>query len=228
MTNANTSKKNRAKAEAQILSDLEEILPGGANGEIYKRRFAEMSDVEFDQMISDIEAGKLILPIIAPETKKPDIDVARNIETAKRWGVKLFERVWMDAQYGAEPYLSNDTYLIVLLPIKRQAQFLDKKISIPEHSRTIDTMTGQVTGRSKGSTLSYVEMQVLNSLDLKWGTTEFQKPRGGDLTSYNAMAHSLTTTGGFSLTSLNALGSRARSIDSLSIHLTAMHLKNTL
>lgn len=220
--------KNRKKAEAQILSDLEELLPGSENTEIYKRRFAQMSDEEFEQVVLDIEAGKFILPIIAPETKEPKIDVARNIETAKKWGVKLFERVWMDAQYGAEPYLSNDSYLIALLPIKRQAQFLDKKISIPEHSRTIDTMTGQVTGRSKGSTLSYVEMQVLNALGLKWGTMEFLKPRGGDLTAYNAMAHSLTNTGGVSLTSLNALGSRARSIDSLSIHLTSLHLKNTL
>lgn len=220
--------KNRKAAEAQILSDLEEILPGSANVEIYKRRFSEMSDEEFDQMILSIEQGNFILPIIAPEAQKPSIEVSRNIETAKKWGVKLFERVWMDAQYGAEPYLSNDSYLVVLLPIKRQAQFLDKKISIPEHSRTIDTMTGQVTGRSKGSTISYVEMQVLNALDLKWGTMEFLKPRGGDLTAYNAMAHSVTTTGGVSLASLNTLGSRARSIDSLSIHLTSLHLENTL
>lgn len=223
-----TANKNRKAAEASILSDLEEILPGSANVNIYKRRFLEMTDAEFEQMILRIEAGEFILPIIAPEAQAPAIDVGRNIDTAKRWGVKLFERVWMDGQYGADPYLSNDEYLIVLMPLKRQAQFLTKKISIPEDSRTIDNMTGQVTGRSKGSKISYVEMQVLNSQDLRNSIMEFQKPKGGDLTAYNAMAHSLTTTGGASLTSLNALGSRARSIDSLSIHLTTLHLKNTL
>ena len=221
-------KRNRKAAEASILADLEEILPGSANPAIYKRRFAEMSDEEFDAMMLSIQNGQFILPIIAPETQKPALDVERNLATGKRWGVMFFERVWMDGQYGADPYLSNDTYLITLLPMKRQAQFLTKKISIPDHSRTIDNMTGQVTGASKGSKISYVEMQVMSSQDLKYSIMEFQKPRGGDLTAYNAMAHSLTTTGGASLASLGALGSRARSIDSLSIHLTSMHLKNTV
>ncbi len=155
------------------------------------------------------------------------ISVKRNLELAKKWGHQFFERIWMDGENGAPPYLSNHKYLIVLLPLKRQSQFLIKKISIPEDSRTIDNMTGQVTGKSKGSKFSYPEMQIVASQGLHKTIAEFMKVRGGDNVAYNAMVKSLTTQGGASLKAVTSMNTVVKSQVTLSAFLTGMHLRNT-
>jgi hypothetical protein len=115
------------------------------------------------------------------------------------------------------------------LPLKRQAQFLIKKISIPEDNRSIDTFTGQPTGKSKGSKISWPELQILAALGGFDDTiTEFFKMRGGDLQAFNAMNNMIANTGGVSLNAISALGTKVTAVRSLSTLLTSMHLTNTL
>lgn len=218
---------NRKAAEQSILADIEAFLPGSKNPEILQRLFSEMSDDEFDQFISRIEKGEHSIPVIVPEMTKPYISVKRNLDLAKLWGHNFFERIWMDGENGAPPYLSNHSYLVGLLPLKRQVQFLMKKISIPEDSRTIDNLTGQVTGKSKGSKFSYPEMQIAASLKLDNTIVEFMKVRGGDLGAYNALSNMLTTQGGASLGAISSMGTRVKSAVTLSSFLTSMHLRNS-
>lgn len=219
---------NRKAAEQSILADIEAFLPGSKNPEILARMFSEMSDDEFDAFITRIENGEHSVPVIVPEMVAPTISVKRNLELAKLWGHNFFERIWMDGENGAPPYLSNHKYLVVLLPLKRQVQFLTKKISIPEDSRTIDNLTGQVTGKSKGSKFSYPEMQIASSLKLDKTIIEFMSVRGGNLGAYNAFSNLMTTQGGASLSAVSSMGTRVKSQQTLSSFLTSMHLANTV
>ena len=41
----------RQNAEKQIYEFVEAVLPGGSNKEILQARFAQMSDIEFEQLI---------------------------------------------------------------------------------------------------------------------------------------------------------------------------------
>lgn len=217
----------RKDAERQILEDIEAIVPGSENNAIYQRMFSEMTDDDFKTFIDGIRSREHSIPIIIPELSQHTISVKRNLKLGEDWGVKFFERVWMDAQNGCAPFLSNHKYLIVLLPLKRQVQHLVKKISIPEDSRTIDSLTGQVTGKSKGSKFSFPEMQVVASQGLGKSIKEFMKVRGGDLDAYNAMNNALTTQGGASLTAVSSMNTRVKSMVTLSAFLTGMHLRNT-
>lgn len=219
--------KNRKAAEQSILADIEAFLPGSKNPEILQRMFSEMDDTQFHKFMMGIKAGEHSVPVIVPEMSKPTISVKRNLDLAKLWGHNFFERIWMDGENGAPPYLSNHSYLVVLLPLKRQVQFLVKKISIPEDSRTIDNLTGQVTGKSKGSKFSYPEMQITASLKLDKTIIEFMKTRGGDLGAYNALSNMMTTQGGASLATILSMGTRVKSQMTLSAFLTSMHLGNT-
>lgn len=219
---------NRKAAEAQILADLEEILPGSQNPALYKARFAAMDDKEFDDFMKGLEAGTNRLTLIAPNFTKPKLEVPRNLAIAKKWGHEFFERVWMEPSNGAPAYLSPIKYLIIELPVRRQAQHLIKKISIPEDNKSVDDLTGQPTGKSKGSKVSYPEIQVMAALKLDHSMTEMLKFRGGDRKGFNAMNDSISKTGSVSMQSIEHLAGGVESTKTLKTLLTACHLSNTL
>lgn len=220
---------NRKAAEAELINVLESILPGSPNTGIYQEIMKVMPDDEFKVFVDDLVSGKRPLSIIAPEGGTPSLSVERNLDTGEKWGHEFYERVWMDPQNGSPEYLSNDKYLVVDMPLKRQAQFLIKKISIPEDNRSIDTLTGQPTGKSKGSKISWPELQILASLgEFDQTIKEFFNMRGGDLVSFNAMNHMIATTGGVSINAISTLGGKVKSVQSLSTLLTGMHLQNNI
>lgn len=220
--------RHRAKAEAQVLNDLEEILPGSQNKPMYQAWFKTLSDQQFDDWIVAMERGETRLSLISPIQSTPQLDVKRNLATVKRWGHNCFERIWMPAKSGAPSYLSNIPYLVLLLPLRRQAQHMVKKRSIPEDNRTIDDFTGQPAGRSKGSKISYPEVNVLATHGLDHTTLELIRWRGGDLKGFYALNQSVYQTGQASQDALADRAGEVTSTQTLRTILKGMMLKTTL
>jgi hypothetical protein len=219
---------NRQKAQALCLEYIDKILPGSGNRKIYEDLFASMSDEAFEAFIGKLKSGQARLALIAPNMAEPKLSVERNLAIAKELGHEFFQRIWMDGKAGAPKYLSAVPYLVVDLPLRRQAQLLVKKISIPEDNRSVDNLTGQPTGASKGSKISYPEIQILAALGLDDSITELIKYRGGDQKGFIAMNDSIARTGGVSQKALEPLGTKVKVTQTLSTYLTAMHLKSTL
>lgn len=219
---------NRKAAEAVILKYVDKLLPGSENTRLYKDLFAGMSDKQFDEWMGKLEAGEIRLAIIAPNLNEPKLEIERNLALAEELGHQFFERIWIDGSNEVPPYLSPIPYLIVDLPLRRQAQLLVKKRAIPEDTRSVDDFTGQPTGKSKGSKISYPEMQILMALDLPASLTEWLKFRGGDVKGFDAMNRAISETGGVSLNAIAALGTKVKSTQTLSTFLTCAHLENTL
>jgi hypothetical protein len=105
---------------------------------------------------------------------------------------------------------------------------LEKKISIPAHNNTVDDLTGQPTGPSKGAKISYPETQVFASMGLYNTLSELMKFRGGDLAGFDAMNKSISQTGSVSLKAIEPYASGVESTKTLKVFLTGMHLKSTL
>ncbi|MNU19597.1 hypothetical protein D3C71_78280 [compost metagenome] len=219
---------NRKAFENVILTYVEKLLPGSENTQIYKDLFASMSDKELHEFTEKLESGEIRLAVIAPNLNEPKLEIERNLALAEELGHQFFERIWIDNSNEVPPYLSPIPYLVVDLPLRRQAQLLVKKISIPEDTRSVDDFTGQPTGKSKGSKISYPEMQILMALNLPASLTEFLKYRGGDVKGFDAMNAAISNTGGVAMDSIAHLGTRVKSTETLSVFLTAMHLGNTL
>lgn len=219
---------NRKAAQAVILEYIEKLLPGSKNTQIYTEMFAAMSDKQFDEFMKKIEEGQVRLAIVAPNLEEPKLTIERNLALAKELGHEFFERVWIDPGNEVPPYLSPIKYLVVDLPLRRQAQLLVKKISIPEDNRSIDDFTGQPTGKSKGSKISYPETQIMAALNLDNSLVEMLKYRGGDIKGFNAMNAAIAKTGGVSLKAIEPLAGTVKSTQTLSVFLTCMHLQNTL
>jgi hypothetical protein len=220
--------KNRKAAEEYIIKYIDALLPGSPNTKIYERLFANMDDKAFDTFMHGLNDGTIRLAIIVPNLTGMKLSVERNLALAKELGHEFFEQLLIDPGNDIPPYMTPEKYLIVDLPVRRQAQLQEKKISIPEHNRSVDDFTGQPTGASKGSKISMPEIQILAARNLDRSLLEMIKMRGGDTKAFNAMNDSISKTGGVNLKSIETLGTTVTSTDTLRAFLTACHLQNTL
>lgn len=221
--------KNRAAAEAICLSRIEQMAPGGPTPQIYRDLFAKMDDAAFDAFMMSIKRREIRPAILAPNLSTPRLTVENALAMAKEMGHEFYQRIRIKPNDGVTPaYLTNKTYLVLDLPYRRQAQLLEKKARIPRHNRSIDDLTGQPSGESKGSTLSSPEVQVLAALDLPNIITELMKYRGGDVKGYDAMAGMIDKTGAVSMDSIEHLAGGVESTKTLATYMNCMHLKTTL
>lgn len=218
----------RKKAEEFILEYIQKIDPSGQNKQLYVDKFKSMNDDEFEELMKNLEEGKEHLSIVAPNFSSVKLDVERNLAIGEELGHNFFQRVRIPAKNGLPGYLTPIKYLVVDLPVRRQAQLLEKKISIPEDNNSVDDFTGQPTGKSKGSKISYPEVQVLAAMGMNECLTEFMKYRGGDEKGFNAMNTMISRTGGVSMKAIEKFSSGVKVTQTLSSFLSAMMLKNSL
>lgn len=218
----------RKKAQDIILKYIDKMLPGSPNNQYYLDLFASMDDEGFDKFMHDLKDGKIHLSIIAPNMVKPELDIARNFEIANELGHSFMQRIWIEGTGNRPKYLTPIPYMVVKLPLRRQGQLLDKKISIPEDNRSVDDLTGQPTGRSKGAKISYPEIQVLAAMGLDDCVKEFIKFRGGDVRGFDAMNKTISKTGGVSLKAISPYASGVESTKTMKTIFTAMHIRSTL
>lgn len=117
---------------------VQENHPWWEQGALHKI-FAGLSDEDFALWMSKLASGSERVVLYAPnfaEGENASIDVQRNIKIArKRFGHEFWQRIWRHPENKSEPaYLTNNPFMIVELPVRRQASALDEKISVPERS----------------------------------------------------------------------------------------------
>ena len=220
---------SRAEIEAFIFKHISLLTPGDTqNAGLLKTRFAEMDDAAFNTMLDGFAAGTQCLPLIAPNFNKCKVTVENNFAVAKVLGHDFFKRIWLQDNAESPRYLSNEKYAIFTFPMRRQSQLQRKKMSAPEHNRSVDDFTGQATGASKGAKISYPELQVMAAHALDAPILELIKTRGGDATAFKASNASIMNTGGVSLKAILKMGTVTKANQTLHIVLMCMHLRSTL
>lgn len=219
---------NREAATAELLTWIDKLLPGSANKAIYEERMKKMSNAQFDAFMKRLESEEEVLSLIAPNLTSPKITIERNLAVAKELGHNFFERLWLTDHVTNKTYLTPVTYLVVDLPLRRQQQMLVKKARIPEDNRHVDDLSGQPTGTSKGSRVSFPELQVLFAQGMDKSLTELIKARGGDEKAFRAMNAEIIARGGASIDRIAANNTKVKSTQTLGTILTGMHLSHTL
>jgi hypothetical protein len=219
---------NRKAASDFILKYIDKLLPGSQNRARYEALFAGMSDKQFDDFMKQIESGEVQLSIMAPNLDKTRLNLQRNLKISDELGHNFFQKLKLTDPTTGMTYLTPIKYMVVDLPVRRQVQLLQKKVTIPENNKHVDEMSGQSTGSSKGSKISFPELQVLFAQNLDSTITELIKFRGGDTDGFNAMNRAIYETGGVSIENLSKAGTKVKSVTTLSTLLKAMHLDNTL
>jgi hypothetical protein len=218
---------NRQKAQDLIIDNIAK-LTGPINVGLYKKKFEAMSDEEFHSFMEDLRDKKQRLCVIDPNFGSERLATKKCIEVCKGLGKSLFQRVWVSSEPGKPAYLTPNTYMITMMPLRRQAQLLSKKVSIPEDNNSVDDFTGQPTGKSKGSKISYPETQVLASFGLNQTITELLKYRGGDERGFAAMNTMIDRTGSVNLKTIAPYASGVKSTQTMKSMLTSMHFNVTI
>ncbi len=218
----------RQKTEKYIIEYINKLMPDKSNEPLYVEMFSKMSDNEFEEFIRELKVGTKYLIIVCPNFSKVSLNVERNLKIAKELGINFFQRIWFPATKESPKYLSPIPYMIVDLPIRRQSQLLDKKMSVPEDQNTVDILTGQPAGKSKGAKISYPELQVLAAMGLDNSVVELIKMRGGDTGGYRALDMSLKKTGHVDLNVINQYATGVESTRTLKTYLTGAHLQSTI
>jgi hypothetical protein len=180
---------NRQQVTAFIVDSIAGVIPGDLyNADMTKQRLDAMSDEDFDTYIRSLArpsneqdlVHQEILPFVSPNLKDPRVTMDNLMAVADKIGHPFFEQLWLTDPHTGIVYLTPQKYLCLHMTIRRQAQMLTKKSSIPADSRHVDEMSGQVTGKSKGSKISFPEVQAQLSHGLEHTLIEEIKVRGGD------------------------------------------------
>jgi hypothetical protein len=219
---------DRKKTQQFIVGWLKKIAPGSVSSELYKKKFEAMSDAEFDTWMKGLENDINHLVIIAPNFSNIGISVTNNLKFAKELGYEFFQRLRIGKQGDIPEHLTPIKYLVIDLPVRRLSQSLSKKMSVPENSKSIDALTGQVNGKSAAASLSFVEMEMLAASGLDKTITELYKYRGGDQRGRNAMNAMISRFGRANQETLQHFAGGVTSTRTLKTFLTAMHLRSTL
>jgi len=219
----------RKHAEEIILKYIDKILPKSANVELYRTYFDSLTDEEFKLYIERLENKEEHLYLIVPNDGKHKISIKNNIKLAKELGYDLFQNLTV---ISSDPNKPNYTYptktLILDLPFRRTVQTISKKISIPEDNETINMLTYQPTGKSKGAKLSYPELQILSATGLDKSLKELLKYRGGDPGAFKAMYALLQKYGKVDENTLDNFSTGVVSTNTLRSFITGMHFRTTL
>lgn len=220
-----------------IVNSIAEIIPGDTyNSDLTRKRLDAMSDKEFDEYIRSLakpvseeeRKDQEILPFYSPNFKDPRITLDSLIEVGDKIGHSFFEQIWLtDAQTGTT-YLTPQKYLIIDMPIRRQAQTLTKKSSIPENTRHVDELTGQVTGKSKGSKISFPELQSQLAQGMNYTLIEEIKARGGDKVSQVEYDRQLIEYGETSIEDVTSHGGVTKVTSNVAILLRGAMLGNNM
>lgn len=226
------SKANRKKTEEFILSYIGKLIKGKqTNVELYKELFKSMSDKDFEQFMLDLRDEKRTLSVIIPndnsEKTEYKVDIKNNIKLAKELGFEMFQKLVVGATEEIPGHITPNKHMIIKLPVRRVAQLVTKKISIPSDNLHIDSSSGQVTGVSKGSKLTNPELQILVGLGLGASIRELMKVRGGDLGAGAAMSGMLIKHGSVSQQNIEPYATDVVSKDTLRAYLNGMHISFT-
>ena len=218
----------RQKAQAHCLAELDALCPGNPNVAIWKKRFDAMSDKEFYDFFKDCKDGVKSMAYIEPNLMKTKrLTTKSNLEWLKKRGVPVFQRVIETMDDGSR-VTSNHFYPVVPLVVRRQAQHMVKKISIPKHNRTMDYITGQPAGNSRASAISYPEQGVIHALGLTKTAQEWSVYRGGDIKGFSAMNQEILERGTVRFDQIKERRSGVEVVHSLSVLLKGAHIGNTL
>lgn len=221
---------NRKAATAQLLADIALLdkSPEKDNLRYYADLLASMTNEQFEAFVTRVENGEEFIQLKIPnyENKQPTFEELQAI--AKKMDCPLFERVWMTDRATGVRYLSPHKYPILFLPLRSQTQSLMSKISVAPHNNTIDNLTGQPTGESKTSTMSFVEQQVMMTHGCNRTIEEFIRPRGGNLKALAVLEQQFLEKGSASLDAPGMEKGRVKSLETASRYLFAMHIDNNL
>lgn len=165
----------RKRAETSFIQLINDLDPSGSNTEVWKYRFSQMSDKDFDTWMKNMFEDPLHTHISVDlnqtdEKTREMIDLDHIEKVAKKYKVKLKEYVafpHLNPDDPGNPVITSTEVPILVIPVRKMQQFLQHKnfsAGTTEHSNPI---TGQVTGDSKAASIGDMQTAALVTTNQK-------------------------------------------------------------
>lgn len=199
------------------------------NVKYLKSVFDKMTDKEVIKFTQELRSSGQTFPFTSPNWDKENMPKMEDlIAVGESIGMKLYQRIWKINPDGTA-YLSPTERLVGILYARRQNQTAMHSAGYADVGNTVNTLTGQVTGASKITRLSFMESMLINQYTgMSPVLQELLQFRGGDPTARRAMRMMLASTGYADHAKLASLGSTARINETLNTFLLGAHLNSTL
>jgi hypothetical protein len=220
----------RKKMQDQWLILLKELGAEKDQIDMCTEKFASLSDDEFKSLVREYRENNITFPLLTfnMEKKENKVDHEQVMEVGRKYGVVWFEKLALTDAITNETSITPNEYLILECPLRRLMQHLYKKRSTGENEYVKDRLTGQVTGDSKSSSISKVELGILAAKGLDEAALEAIKVRGGDDEAYNNMVEQIILNGEASLDPILAGDTKPTSINTMNAWFAGMMLKSSL
>lgn len=218
----------RQAVEQYISTAMAQVLPGNKNPEIYADFFARLDDDQFEALLDRMEKDGESFPFYHPNFTGKNIDLEHLIGLITKEGGAFMEQIHMVDFETGQKFLTPIQYPILRLPLRIQQQKLQKKMSVPKDNKHVDDLTGQPTTESKGSAISYPEIQILYAMGLNKTMQELLKVRGGDEKAYREYNNEIIATGGVNIESIVSQKTKVKSSKTVGSIMTAMMLTNNM
>lgn len=211
-----------------IVENMAKIESNNITPALLKAKLESMSDKEIHNLYLKLKEEKMYLPFYIANEQEQKIDIRRWIKLAKELGVDTFVKLVQEDPNTGQRYVTDVEYWVAMFPGRRHLHYLDAKRTIAKDNKTRDTLTGQVTGPSKGSSFSKPQLGGLLSRGCISNALELNKYRGGDISGGREMNKQLISSGGVSLNSLLQTNTTPTVTKTLASHLNGMHLQHNL
>ena len=165
------------------------------NVRILKKIF-EVPDDKVKKIAEYMRAREAVIPFTTPNgDDKNDPKMENILAVAAKLGYNPEQKVWVINPDGTA-YLSPNKRPVGILYIRRQAQTAMHSAGYADIGNTINTLTGQVTGKSKVTRLSAPEANLIAQYPgMDPVLRELLEFRGGNPKARRVLKHMIASTG---------------------------------
>jgi hypothetical protein len=201
MANLKTARYNFEKKVMDLMNELD---PSHYNEEVYKKYFASLTDEQFKTFVYNLymkEDFNLFIEIgLLDKKNSPSLKRIKLI--AEKRKIPLMEYVefpYKRPDHPEDPPISATKIPVIYSVVRPLQQMLDKKNNMSSNTDVINSLTGQVTGSSKASTVSNMQtISLLTSNQIK-PIKEMHGPRSDDLVAKLKMIEKIENEGDYDI-----------------------------
>ncbi len=216
--------KNRKKVEDKILKYINK-LAGNDNVKLYTDLFKSMNNAQFHKFMENLKNKKSTLSIIVPNEGSVRLDTETNLKLCRELGYEPFQRIVTKIPGTNIKTLSNITSLVMYMPVRRLSQHMEKKISLADDLHHRNSLTNQVTGKSKSTKITSKVLNIYLGKGYTGAMEELMMARTGDLDATNAMNAFIAKYGEVSLADIKRFAKGSKSTQTMKTYFKSMHIK---
>lgn len=219
------SKETRLKCEELIYKTMSAVDKTGANTEYYQQLFANMSDREFEKLIS----GRLPFRYHAtPFKNEPKMeDVFDAFKILKK---PLMEKVRLPYIHKNEvgEAIESKECLVGYMNVKRLKQMLAKKTATALENSKRDMKTGRLLSEDKGAIQSIKDFEGAMALGLEHTTAEYARVKAAAMQAKKEAYNMINVKGEVSFNDIDPDKTDSLAKNTFNVYLIGANLHSSL